>query len=133
MQGVILFLRPPGCSSVLNPFSYCSSQQLCNTTGACSLGQHWCHLTESCLYTTNPCSPYNSVNGAHYALPPRYPAIPPFYHLAVDMPIRMNPSSELQTLKVSPSLIIFLYLFSFLVISGFQGFFSYSSFFQINQ
>lgn len=38
------------------------------------------------------------------------------------MPIRMDPSSELQTLKVSPSLIIFIYLFSFLVIPGFQGY-----------
>ncbi|XP_032358090.1 polycystin-1 [Etheostoma spectabile] len=94
-------LVPPGCSSLLNPFSCCSAVPLCNTTGGCSLGQHWCHLLEACVPTTSPCSPYDSAAGARgFALPPRYPAIPPFYHLVADLPLRVNPSSELKTISL---------------------------------
>ncbi|XP_051273916.1 polycystin-1 isoform X2 [Dicentrarchus labrax] len=92
-------LVPPGCSSLLNPFSCCTAVPLCNTTGGCSMGQYWCHLMETCVHTTSPCSPYDSAAGERgFALPPRYPAIPPFYHLVADMPLRINHSSELQTI-----------------------------------
>lgn len=91
-----------GCSSLLNPFTCCSAVPLCNTTGGCSMGQYWCHLLEACVSTTNPCSPYDSAaRGRGFALPPRYPAIPPFYHLVADLPLRINPSSELKTISVS--------------------------------
>ncbi|KAF1374215.1 hypothetical protein PFLUV_G00247310 [Perca fluviatilis] len=94
-------LVPPGCSSLLNPFSCCSAVPLCNTTGGCSLGQHWCHLLEACVPTASPCSPYDSAAGARgFALPPRYPAIPPFYHLVADLPLNINPSSELKTISL---------------------------------
>ncbi|XP_027144915.1 polycystin-1 [Larimichthys crocea] len=94
-------LVPPGCSSLLNPFSCCSALPLCNTTGGCSMGQYWCHLMEACVRTTSPCSPYDSaVGGRGFALPPRYLATPPFYHLVADMPLRTNPSSELQTISL---------------------------------
>ncbi|XP_037611724.1 polycystin-1 [Sebastes umbrosus] len=94
-------LVPPGCSSLLNPFSCCSAVPLCNTTGGCSMGQYWCHLLEACVPTTSPCSPYDSAAGARgFALPPRYPEIPPFYHLVADLPLRINPSSELKTLSL---------------------------------
>uniref|UniRef100_A0A3Q3IQE5 Polycystic kidney disease 1b n=1 Tax=Monopterus albus TaxID=43700 RepID=A0A3Q3IQE5_MONAL len=82
----------PPCSSLLNPFSCCSAVQLCNTTGGCSMGQYWCHLLEACVATTSPCSPYNPAAGSRgFALPPRYPAIPPFYHLVADLPITVYP------------------------------------------
>ncbi|XP_034415177.1 polycystin-1 [Cyclopterus lumpus] len=94
-------LVPPGCSSLLNPFSCCSAVPLCNTTGGCSMGQYWCHLLEGCVPTTSPCSPYDSAAGARgFALPPRYLAIPPFYHLVADLPLRINPSSELNSLSL---------------------------------
>ncbi|XP_022598094.1 polycystin-1-like [Seriola dumerili] len=94
-------LVPPGCSSLLNPFSCCSAVPLCNTTGGCSTGQYWCHLLEACLPTTSPCSPYDSAAGGRgFALPPRYPAIPPFYHLVADLSLRINPSSELKTMSL---------------------------------
>ncbi|XP_034426558.1 polycystin-1 [Hippoglossus hippoglossus] len=94
-------LVPPGCSSLLNPFSCCSPVPLCNTTGGCSVGQYWCHLLEACVPNTSPCSPYDSAaSGRGFALPPRYPAIPPFYHLVADLSLRIRPSSELQTMSV---------------------------------
>nr|XP_046233896.1 polycystin-1 [Scatophagus argus] len=94
-------LVPPGCSSLLNPFSCCSALPLCNTTGGCSMGQYWCHLMEACVDTTSPCSPYDSAAGARgFVLPPRYLALPPFYHLVADMPLRINPTSELKTINV---------------------------------
>ncbi|KAK9530722.1 hypothetical protein VZT92_012210 [Zoarces viviparus] len=94
-------LVPPGCSSLLNPFSCCSAVPLCNTTGGCSTGQYWCHLLEGCVPTASPCSPYDSAAGARgFALPPRYLAIPPFYHLVADLPVRINPSSELNILSL---------------------------------
>ncbi|XP_029311858.1 polycystin-1 [Cottoperca gobio] len=94
-------LVPPGCSSLLNPFSCCSAVPLCNTTGGCSMGQYWCHLLEACVPTTSPCSPYDSAAGARgFALPPRYAAIPPFYHLVADLSLRINPSSDLKTLSL---------------------------------
>ncbi len=66
------------------------------------MGQYWCHLLEACVCTTNPCSPYDSAaEGRGFALPPRYPAIPPFYHLVADLPLRLNPGSELKTISVS--------------------------------
>ncbi|XP_030255555.1 polycystin-1 [Sparus aurata] len=104
-------LVPPGCSSLLNPFTCCSAVSLCNTTGGCSLGQYWCHLMEACVHTTSPCSPYDSAATGHsFALPPRYLAIPPFYHLVADMPLRINPSSEPTTLSlVLPDRAIMVY------------------------
>ncbi|XP_071319469.1 polycystin-1 [Trachinotus anak] len=94
-------LVPPGCSSLLNPFSCCSAVPLCNTTGGCSMGQYWCHLLEACVPKTTPCSPYDSAAGGRgFVLPPRYPAIPPFYHLVADLPLRINPSSELKTMSL---------------------------------
>ncbi|XP_062299163.1 polycystin-1 [Scomber scombrus] len=94
-------LVPPGCSSLLNPFSCCSAVPLCNTTGGCSMGQYWCHLLEVCVPTTSPCSPYDSAAaGRGFVLPPRYTAIPPFYHLVADMPLRINPHSELKTISL---------------------------------
>uniref|UniRef100_A0A3B5AAD0 Polycystic kidney disease 1b n=1 Tax=Stegastes partitus TaxID=144197 RepID=A0A3B5AAD0_9TELE len=90
----------PPCSSLLNPFSCCSAVPLCNTTGGCSMGQYWCHLLEACVPTTSPCSPYDSAAvGRGFTLPPRYPALPPFYHLVADLPLRINPSSQLKTLS----------------------------------
>ncbi|KAM3834002.1 polycystin-1-like, partial [Diretmus argenteus] len=104
-------LVPPGCSSLLNPFSCCSAVPLCNTTGGCGMGQYWCHLLEVCVPITSPCSPYDSAAGDRgFALPPRYPAIPPFYHLVADLPLRMNASSELKTISlVLPEKAIMVY------------------------
>ncbi|KAF3853208.1 hypothetical protein F7725_013896 [Dissostichus mawsoni] len=69
--------------------------------GGCSTGQYWCHLLEVCVPTTSPCSPYDSETGARgFVLPPRYTAIPPFYHLVADLPLRVNPSSELTTISL---------------------------------
>ncbi|XP_016095188.1 polycystin-1 [Sinocyclocheilus grahami] len=88
-------LVPPGCSSLLNPFSCCSVTPMCNTTGGCASGQYWCHLLEICLPVTSPCSPYHSLNGGHvFPLPPRYPATPPFFHLMADMSLTLTPSTE---------------------------------------
>ncbi|XP_028331530.1 polycystin-1 [Gouania willdenowi] len=94
-------LVPPGCSSLLNPFSCCSAVPLCNTTGGCSTGQYWCHLMEACMPTTSPCSSYDSAARVRgFALPPRYIALPPFYHLVADLPLSLRPSSELETVRV---------------------------------
>ncbi|XP_061520016.1 polycystin-1 [Phycodurus eques] len=94
-------LVPPGCSSLLNPFSCCSVVPLCNTTGGCSTGQYWCHILEACLPNSDPCSLYASAAvGRGFALPPRYPAIAPFYHLVAELPLRISPFSELQTFSV---------------------------------
>ncbi|XP_073684860.1 polycystin-1 [Garra rufa] len=88
-------LVPPGCSSLLNPFSCCLLTPMCNTTGGCATGQYWCHLLETCLPITSPCSPYHSINGGHvFPLPPRYPATPPFFHLMADMSLTLTPSTE---------------------------------------
>ncbi|XP_026207627.1 polycystin-1-like [Anabas testudineus] len=96
-----LHLVPPGCSSLHNPFSCCSAVPLCNTTGGCSIGQYWCHLLDACVPTTSPCSPYDPAAGVRgFALPPRYPEIPPFYHMVADLPMRINPSSELKTMSL---------------------------------
>uniref|UniRef100_A0A8C8HLX8 Polycystin-1 n=1 Tax=Oncorhynchus tshawytscha TaxID=74940 RepID=A0A8C8HLX8_ONCTS len=97
-------LVPPGCSSLLNPFSCCSITPLCNTTGGCALGQYWCHLLEACVPVTSPCSPYNqspSTGERSYPLPPRYPDIPPFYHLVADLPMRVAPCSEPAHISIS--------------------------------
>ncbi|XP_066519118.1 polycystin-1 [Hoplias malabaricus] len=87
-------LVPPGCSSLLNPFSICSVDPMCNTTGACMSGYYWCHLLESCLPFTSPCSPYLSTEGRVFPLPPRYTALPPFYHMVADMSLTIPPISE---------------------------------------
>ncbi|XP_056152724.1 polycystin-1 [Lampris incognitus] len=97
-------LVPPGCSSLLNPFSCCSAVPLCNTTGGCAMGQYWCHLMEACLSVTSPCSPYDrspAAGGHRFTLPPRYLATPPFYHLVADLPVTMSPSTELKTVHVA--------------------------------
>ncbi|XP_061823857.1 polycystin-1 [Nerophis lumbriciformis] len=94
-------LVPPGCRSLLNPFSCCSVAPLCNTTGACSVGQYWCHILECCLPNSSPCSPYISATGVRrFALPPRYSSITPFYHLVADLPLRIRPLADLETLSV---------------------------------
>ncbi|XDV44535.1 hypothetical protein PO909_012797 [Leuciscus waleckii] len=89
-------LVPPGCSSLMNPFSCCSLMPMCNTTGGCVSGQYWCHLLEICLPVTTPCSPYHSFTGGHvFPLPPRYPATPPFFHLMADMSLALPASTDL--------------------------------------
>ncbi|XP_077358515.1 polycystin-1 isoform X3 [Festucalex cinctus] len=94
-------LVPPGCSSLLNPFSCCSLVPLCNTTGGCSTGQFWCHILEACFPNTRPCSTYTSAAaGRGFVLPPRYPATAPFYHLVADVPLKISPMSQLQMLHV---------------------------------
>ncbi|KAL0984070.1 hypothetical protein UPYG_G00136680 [Umbra pygmaea] len=97
-------LVPPGCSSLLNPFSCCSTTPLCNTTGGCSSGQYWCHLLEACVSASSPCSPYNhspSTGGPSYLLPPRYSDSPPFYHLVADIPLVVSPSTEPTHLSIT--------------------------------
>ncbi|KAG7324819.1 hypothetical protein KOW79_011135 [Hemibagrus wyckioides] len=90
-----LHLVPPGCSSILNPFTCCSLKPLCNTTGGCPSGQYWCHLVESCLPVTSSCSPYHSsVDGHVFTLPPRYTAVTPFYHMVADIALEIPPASE---------------------------------------
>ncbi|XP_036382972.1 polycystin-1 [Megalops cyprinoides] len=90
-----LHLIPPGCSSLHNPFSCCSPVPLCNTTGGCVTGHYWCHLLESCQPVTSPCSSYHMPNGGPtFPLPPRYPALAPFYHLVADMSLSLPPSSK---------------------------------------
>lgn len=102
MKWFHFFFCSPGCSFLLNPFSCCSAVPLCNTTGGCSVGRYWCHLLEACLPTSSPCSPYDTAAGGHsYDLPPRYAAVPPFYHLVADLPLRVQPSSVLTTISVS--------------------------------
>ncbi|XP_041671972.1 polycystin-1 [Cheilinus undulatus] len=94
-------LVPPGCSSLLNSFSCCSAVPLCNTTGGCSRGQYWCYLLEACVCTNCPCSPYDSATeNRGFVLPPRYDALPPFYHLVADLPLRVEPSSDLRILRL---------------------------------
>ncbi|KAG1931752.1 polycystin-1 [Pimephales promelas] len=94
-------LVPPGCSSLLNPFSCCSLTPMCNTTGGCVSGQYWCHLLEICLPVTSPCSPYHSFMGGHeFPLPPRYPATPPFFHLMADMSLTLPASTDLTHISV---------------------------------
>lgn len=62
------------------------------------------------MSTTSPCSPYDSAAGGRgFALPPRHPAIQPFYHLVADLPLRINPSSELKMLSVSGPLLHVIY------------------------
>lgn len=52
---------------------------------------------------TRPCSPYDPAAGARgFVLPPRYHETPPYYHTVADLPLLINPSSELETLAVSP-------------------------------
>ncbi|KAL7869468.1 hypothetical protein AOLI_G00134560 [Acnodon oligacanthus] len=96
------YLVPPGCSSLLNPFSCCSEEPMCNTTGVCISGLYWCHLLESCLPVTSPCSPYySSAAGLVFPLPPRYTAVPPFYHMMADMSLKILPASEPVHLRVT--------------------------------
>ncbi|XP_029619793.1 polycystin-1 [Salmo trutta] len=105
-------LVPPGCSSLLNPFSCCSITPLCNTTGGCALGQYWCHLLEACVPVTSPCSPYNqspSTGERSYPLPPRYPDIPPFYHLVADLPMRSNNFASFSLCQILPEREISIY------------------------
>ncbi|XP_027011464.2 polycystin-1 [Tachysurus fulvidraco] len=88
-------LVPPGCSSILNPFTCCSLKPLCNTTGGCPSRQYWCHLVESCLLVTSPCSPYHSsADGQVFSLPPRYTAVTPFYHMVADIALEIPRASE---------------------------------------
>ncbi|MCJ8738813.1 hypothetical protein PDJAM_G00040130 [Pangasius djambal] len=88
-------LVPPGCSSILNLFTCCSVKPLCNTTGGCPNGQYWCHLVESCLPVTSPCSPYHSSADGHgFTLPPRYTAVTPFYHMVADIALEIPPADE---------------------------------------
>ncbi|XP_051926382.1 polycystin-1 isoform X2 [Hippocampus zosterae] len=94
-------LVPPGCSSLMNPFSCCSTVPLCNTTGGCGSGQYWCHILETCLANDRPCSPYTlAAVERGFALPPRYPATAPLYHLVADIPLKISPVTRLQTLSV---------------------------------
>ncbi|XP_037134333.1 uncharacterized protein LOC119138429 [Syngnathus acus] len=95
-------LVPPGCPSLMNPFSCCSTVALCNTTGGCGTGRYWCHILEACLSNHLPCSPYTSAAGGGFALPPRSPpaARAPFYHLVADLPLEISPSSQMQTFSV---------------------------------
>ncbi|XP_040924301.1 polycystin-1 [Betta splendens] len=96
-----LHLVPPGCSSLLNPFSCCTAVPLCNTTGGCSAGQYWCPLLDTCVPTTSPCSPYDTAAAVRgFESPPRYLETPPFYHMVADLPLEIEPSSELKTTKV---------------------------------
>ncbi|XP_037400188.1 polycystin-1 [Pygocentrus nattereri] len=96
------YLVPPGCSSLLNPFSCCSEEPMCNTTGVCISGLYWCHLLESCLPVTSPCSPYHSsAAGLVFPLPPRYTAVPPFYHMMADVSLKILPASEPVHLRVT--------------------------------
>ncbi|XP_058845967.1 polycystin-1 isoform X1 [Acipenser ruthenus] len=83
-------LVPPGCSSLQNPFACCSDLPLCNTTGGCAGGQQWCHLRESCLPVTSPCSSYSLP----LPLPPRHTATPPFYYLVAELPLSLAPCTE---------------------------------------
>ncbi|KAL4648087.1 polycystin-1-like [Arapaima gigas] len=88
-------LVPPGCGSLRNPFSCCSPQPLCNTTGGCASGYYWCHLLEACISIPSPCSPYAATSsGRTFSLPPRHLAATPFYHLVADFPFRLPPSLE---------------------------------------
>lgn len=91
-----------GCSSILNTFTCCSVKPLCNTTGGCPSGQYWCHLMESCLPVTSPCSPYHtSADGHIFTLPPRYTAMTPFYHMVADIALEIPPVSEPVHINVS--------------------------------
>ena len=104
------------------------------------MGQYWCHILEACVPTTSPCGPYSAAAGSRsFALPPRYLAFPPFYHLVADLPLRINPSSELKTLSVSlPLLTLLLPLmiisrtvsFNIRQLSCFFGFFCIRFFYQ---
>nr|XP_023692667.1 polycystin-1-like isoform X3 [Paramormyrops kingsleyae] len=94
-------LVPPGCASLHNPFSCCFQEPLCNTTGGCAIGQHWCHLLDSCMPVTSPCSPYYSASqGRGFSMPPRLSATTPFYHQVADFPLDLSPSSELVHVNV---------------------------------
>ena len=68
------------------------------------MGLYWCHLREVCVPVTSPCSPYDRSPAAgarfSYALPPRYPATPPFYHVVADLPLRMDAVRELTIVRV---------------------------------
>ncbi|XP_039595651.1 polycystin-1 isoform X2 [Polypterus senegalus] len=91
-------LVPPGCEFLQNPFACCSSVPLCNTTGGCPSGQQWCHLRESCLPVSSPCSSYAfeniSSNVPPMIKPPRHIGLQPFYFLVKDLPVQVPPSSE---------------------------------------
>lgn len=53
------------------------------------------------MSTTGPCSTYDSSVGSRgFALPPRYTAVPPFYHVVADLPLSINPSLELSIIRV---------------------------------
>ncbi|XP_077595711.1 polycystin-1 [Stigmatopora nigra] len=94
-------LVPPGCSSLMNAFSRCSPTPLCNTTGGCGAGRYWCPFLETCLPASHPCSPYvAAARGRGFVLPPRYPALAPWYHLVADVPLKISAHSQLRTLTV---------------------------------
>ncbi|XP_055006463.1 LOW QUALITY PROTEIN: polycystin-1 [Boleophthalmus pectinirostris] len=98
-----LHLVPPGCISLLNPFSACSAVPLCNTTGGCGLALHWCPLLETCIPSTRPCSPYDpAAQRRGFTLPPRHPssAGAPLYHLAADLPLTVSASPQPTTLSL---------------------------------
>ncbi|XP_066559064.1 polycystin-1 [Amia ocellicauda] len=92
-------LVPPGCRSLFNPFTCCSSVPLCNTTGGCASGQQWCHLQESCLPLPCPCTSY-SLLGLNFDRPPRHMATPPLYHLEADLPLSLPPNPEPEHINV---------------------------------
>ncbi|XP_072288426.1 polycystin-1-like, partial [Eucyclogobius newberryi] len=89
-------LVPPGCMSLMNPFSACSAVPLCNTTGGCGLALHWCPLLEMCIASARPCSPYDpKVQTRGFTLPPRHPSAgTPLFHLAADLALTISPSSD---------------------------------------
>ncbi|KAK7918559.1 hypothetical protein WMY93_009843 [Mugilogobius chulae] len=95
-------LVPPGCLSLLNPFSACSAMPLCNTTGGCGLALHWCPLLETCVPSTQPCSPYDpAARTRGFTLPPRHPSGgAPLYHLASDLAFTVQPTSEPTTVSL---------------------------------
>ncbi|XP_055085828.1 polycystin-1 [Periophthalmus magnuspinnatus] len=98
-----LHLVPPGCMSLLNPFSVCSAVPLCNTTGGCGLALHWCPLLETCVPSTRPCSPYDpAAQTRGFTLPPRHPSstATPLYHLAADLPFTISANSKPTTLSL---------------------------------
>ncbi|XP_077481712.1 polycystin-1 isoform X2 [Stigmatopora argus] len=94
-------LVPPGCSSLMNAFSRCAPAPLCNTTGGCGAGRYWCPFLETCLPASDPCSPYvAAARRRGFALPPRYPALAPWYHLVADVPLKISAHSQPRTLTV---------------------------------
>ncbi|KAM7382093.1 hypothetical protein PAMA_012795 [Pampus argenteus] len=104
LASVELVVQPSPLTStarvqILRP--YCNPNHHLVPPGGCSVGQYWCHLLEACVPTTSPCSPYDSAAaGRGFVLPPRYTSTPPFYHLVADLPLRINPNSEVETINV---------------------------------